>query len=100
MTLRNIVFAATPLGSLPILEVDGKVVATSQAIVRHLAREFKLYGKNNSEHAHVDMVCEVLLDILNPAMKAGLTQDEKAKVGWRSCKVTKELSCKTCYFHP
>lgn len=69
----------TPVGSLPVLEVDGKIVATSQAINRHLAREFKLYGKNNEEHADVDMVCEVLLDIFTPMIQISFEKDEKAK---------------------
>ena len=66
---------------MPVLEVDGFVVATSQAINRYLAREFNLYGKNNVEHAHVDMVCEVLVDMFEDLAKAHFEKDETQKVG-------------------
>lgn len=69
----------TPLGSLPVLNVDDKVVATSQAINRYLAREFKLYGQNLEETACIDMVCEVVLEIFTDMIGYSFEKDEKAK---------------------
>lgn len=69
----------TPLGSLPVLYVDDKVVATSQAINRYLAREFNLYGQNNEENACVDMVFEVSLELFTDMIGVAFEKDEKVK---------------------
>ncbi|XP_055341437.1 glutathione S-transferase 1-like [Paramacrobiotus metropolitanus] len=44
----------TPFGTLPFLEVDGKILGESLTIQRFLARRFGLVGSNEWEHARVD----------------------------------------------
>ncbi|GFU07838.1 hypothetical protein TNCV_3551571 [Trichonephila clavipes] len=50
----------SPFGVLPILLVDGKIVAQQNGIARYLARELDLVGKNNEEAAICDMVMDGL----------------------------------------
>ncbi|KAG8184582.1 hypothetical protein JTE90_005197 [Oedothorax gibbosus] len=51
---------AAPFGVLPVLFVDGKVVAQGQGISRYLAREFGLCGSSSEESAACDMVMDGL----------------------------------------
>lgn len=55
----------TPFGQLPILEVDGEVIAESMAIARYLARENGLAGADNLEAARADMFVDGLSGMLN-----------------------------------
>lgn len=57
--LKNI----TPLGGLPILEVDDKVLCQAGTINRYLGREFGLIGSNNWEAAKVDEITSTLTDL-------------------------------------
>lgn len=50
----------TPFHQLPVLEVDGKVIAQSNAIARFLARRFNLAGKDEYEQALVDGLADYL----------------------------------------
>ncbi|GFY38918.1 probable glutathione S-transferase 7 [Trichonephila inaurata madagascariensis] len=50
----------SPFGVLPILLVDGKIVAQQNGIARYLARELDLVGKTNEEAAICDMVMDGL----------------------------------------
>nr|AAW22541.1 gluthatione S-transferase [Araneus ventricosus] len=54
----------SPFGVLPILLVDGKVVAQQNGIPRYLARELDLIGRNNEEAAICDMVMEMALGVM------------------------------------
>ncbi|XP_020280143.1 glutathione S-transferase-like [Pseudomyrmex gracilis] len=49
-----------PYGMLPVLEIDGKPIAQSNAVARYLAREHNLAGKDEWE----SMLCDVLVDTL------------------------------------
>lgn len=49
-----------PFGLLPVLEIDGKPVAQSNAIARHLAKQYGLAGKTEWE----SLQCDVLVDAL------------------------------------
>jgi glutathione S-transferase P len=51
-----------PLGQLPIYEDGHLLLAESHAIVRHLARQHDLYGRDEKERARCDMVEECLYD--------------------------------------
>ncbi|CAF0861837.1 unnamed protein product [Adineta steineri] len=46
----------TPLGQMPVLEVDGVELPQSAAIARFLAKQFHLAGKDNLEQAEVDAI--------------------------------------------
>jgi glutathione S-transferase len=52
-----------PFGQVPVLSVDGKLLAQSYAIYRYLAREFVLAGKNSWEQAQCDAVADVTSDV-------------------------------------
>lgn len=49
-----------PFGMLPVLEIDGEMVAQSNAISRYLARQWGLAGKDEWE----SLQCDVLVDTL------------------------------------
>lgn len=49
-------------GQLPILEVDGKQLAQSNAICRFLAKKFDLNGAGDWEAAKIDELADVLVD--------------------------------------
>ncbi|KHN81972.1 Glutathione S-transferase 1 [Toxocara canis] len=58
----------TPFGQLPILEVDGHVIAQSYAINRYLARRFGLAGMSLMEEALVDSVAEAHKEFLEASL--------------------------------
>ena len=62
--MNNLVFAGCPFGQVPILEVDGKVLAQSHTIARYLARQHGLAGKDNWEQALSDMYVDCIYDIM------------------------------------
>ncbi|KAL6437607.1 hypothetical protein ACFW04_004199 [Cataglyphis niger] len=49
-----------PYGMLPVLEINGKPIAQSNAVARYLAREHNLTGRDEWE----SMLCDVLVDTL------------------------------------
>ncbi|XP_046626281.1 glutathione S-transferase-like isoform X1 [Neodiprion virginianus] len=53
----------TPLEQVPILEVDGKTLYQSNAIVRFLANKLKLFGSSELEHFEVDAHVETIGDL-------------------------------------
>ncbi|KAK5970795.1 Glutathione S-transferase [Trichostrongylus colubriformis] len=57
--------AEMPFGQLPVLEVDGKQLPQSFAIVRFLARKFGFAGKNAWEEAVVDSIADQYKDFMN-----------------------------------
>uniref|UniRef100_A0A915AJW2 glutathione transferase n=1 Tax=Parascaris univalens TaxID=6257 RepID=A0A915AJW2_PARUN len=54
----------TPFGQLPLLEVDGEVLAQSTAIFRYLGRKFGLAGKTPMEEAQVDSIFDAYKDFI------------------------------------
>lgn len=50
-----------PYGMLPVLEINGKTIAQSNAVARYLARKYGLAGKDEWE----SMICDVLVDTLS-----------------------------------
>ncbi|XP_022109993.1 S-crystallin 4-like [Acanthaster planci] len=51
-----------PTQQLPVLEVDGKMIGQSKAILRYVGREFGLYGNTSLEAAHIDQVIDTVDD--------------------------------------
>jgi len=78
--------STTPFGQLPILEIDGKRIAQTNAIGRYLAREFGLAGKTNLENAIIDMLIDGLQDAKNAAKTMNMAKFagdiEKANAAW------------------
>jgi len=56
--------ARSPFGQVPILEVDGQVLAQSATITRYLARKFKLTGKDEWEAAKCDEIGDAIKDFI------------------------------------
>ncbi len=74
---------STPYGSMPVLEVDGKMLAGSQSIQRYLAEKFGLAGSNDFENAEIDSIIDTVGDLSQQLMKFHYEKDEakKAEVG-------------------
>ncbi|KAH3777541.1 probable glutathione S-transferase 7 [Dreissena polymorpha] len=66
-------------GQVPVLEVDGKQLAQSNAIARFLAREFGLAGKNSWEEALCDQTLELISDLRQEFVKYFFEKDEEKK---------------------
>ncbi|XP_066304185.1 glutathione S-transferase 1-like [Branchiostoma lanceolatum] len=71
----------TPMGNLPILEVDGVTLSQSMSIARFVARETGLDGKNKLEKAQADAFVDELEEPLAAKLPVllGFTTDEKEK---------------------
>ncbi|KAH3893818.1 probable glutathione S-transferase 7 isoform X1 [Dreissena polymorpha] len=66
-------------GQVPVLEVDGKQLAQSNAIARFLAREFDLAGANSWEQALCDQTLELINDLIQEVVKYFFEKDEDKK---------------------
>jgi len=67
--------ATTPNGSMPILEMDGRVFTQFSAIIRHLGRQNGFYPTNPIEQYNVDEVMELINDMgatLIPSVYVGM----------------------------
>lgn len=69
----------TPLGCLPVLEVDGKPIAGSIPIARYVAEKHGLAGENEIENAQLAGINDILQDIQNHAFKFFFEKDETRK---------------------
>ena len=69
----------TPLGCLPVLEVDGKPIAGSIPIARYVAEKHGLAGANDFENAELAGINDFLQDIQNSALKFFFEKDETKK---------------------
>ncbi len=58
-----------PFEQVPVLEVDGHVLAQSHAIARYLARQHGLAGKDEWEQAQVDMYADCVGDLIHGTNK-------------------------------
>nr|QJE50396.1 glutathione S-transferase sigma [Diaphanosoma celebensis]QST14966.1 GSTsigma1g protein [Diaphanosoma celebensis] len=68
-----------PFKKVPILEVDGKVLAQSQSIARYLARKHGLAGKSDWEQAQADMYVDCMVDLMKGTTPAYMEQDPVKK---------------------
>ncbi|KAK5972432.1 Glutathione S-transferase [Trichostrongylus colubriformis] len=71
--------AEMPFNQVPVLEVDGKLLPQSFAIVRYLARQFGYAGKDAWEEAVVDMIGDQFKDYLievSPVIRVVLGYDK------------------------
>ena len=52
-----------PLGTIPVLELNGRILTQSYAILRHFSRQLGAYdGKTEEEKYWVDALCDVAID--------------------------------------
>ncbi len=78
-----------PFGQLPVLEVDGKMLAQSNAFSKYLAKQFKLTGKDDWEAAQCDALAEGVSDILGKLTPLFVEKDE-AKLKELRVQIAKE----------
>ena len=76
----------TPYGTLPVLEVDGKMLAGSGGIARFLAERFGLAGSNDFENAEIASIIDTGVDL---AQKLGAVHSEKDET--RKADLQKEM---------
>lgn len=69
----------TPYGSLPTLEVDGKVLAGSLPIARFVAERHGLAGSNDLENTEIAGILDCLGDLLQAFIKVLFESDETRK---------------------
>lgn len=61
---------ALPFDQMPLLQVDGRKLSQSSAMVRYLARRDGLYGSNDTDAMWCDMVSGVVADFAETALQA------------------------------
>ena len=69
----------TPYGSLPVLEVDGKMLAGSEGIARFLGERFGLAGSNDFENADIASIIDTAGDLAKKLVAAHFEKDETKK---------------------
>jgi glutathione S-transferase len=69
----------TPLGQVPVLEVNGVKLPQSISIARFLAKQFNLAGKDNFDQAKVDAVVDTIGDLMAAFLPARRESDEAKK---------------------
>jgi len=62
---------------VPLLEIDGKKLVQTAAILRHIARKYDLYGKNEDEKLQIDILTEGTRDFLGYFMGFSFFDDAK-----------------------
>ncbi len=53
----------TPFDQLPLMEIDGRRIAQSRAMIRYLARKHDLYGENTWQSTQCDILDEAIRDL-------------------------------------
>jgi len=69
----------TPFGALPLLEVDGKILAQSNAINRYVGKLANLYPTDPWQAALCDETMEAVEDIINKIAATMFLPDEQKK---------------------
>ncbi|XP_049818818.1 glutathione S-transferase isoform X2 [Aethina tumida] len=65
----------TPFGMLPVLEIDGKPMAQSNAVARYLAKQYGLAGKDEWESLQCDVLVDTLGDLKQVLAQYRMEQD-------------------------
>ncbi|GLV45916.1 Glutathione S transferase S1 [Carabus blaptoides fortunei] len=79
----------TPFGALPVLEIDGRSVAQSNAVARYLARKYGLAGKDEWEELECDVLVDTLQD-LKQVLWQFRTEQDPIKKEERKVKLMRE----------
>jgi len=52
-----------PTGNIPVVELNGKILTQSYAMVRHFGRQLGAYdGKTEDEKYFADVICDICVD--------------------------------------
>ncbi|KAJ7389531.1 hypothetical protein OS493_030916 [Desmophyllum pertusum] len=68
-----------PFGQLPLLEVDGTVLAQSFSIMRYVANEVGLAPSTNLQKAQADMIVDGCTDLASKLIAPRFEKDEAKK---------------------
>jgi glutathione S-transferase len=84
-----------PFKQMPVLQIDGHVLAQSQAIIRYLARRADIAGTSSVESVQIDMIAETINDTLSLLLGAPFLrsrsveeweeQSKIVRVKWAKC---------------
>jgi len=88
-----------PFGQVPVLEVEGKTIAQSNAIYRFLARRYNLAGKSEFEEAEADMIVGVMGDAFDGFVACLLEGKMKRNDEVRQKMLIEEFKTKTLPAH-
>ncbi|CAA9998286.1 unnamed protein product [Nesidiocoris tenuis] len=69
-------------GRIPVLEIDGKEMYQSRAIMRYLAKQAKLAGDNDWEAYEIDCAAGTVGDLIDLYRSMWKLSDEKTKEEW------------------
>ena len=69
-----------PFDQMPLLEIDGRNLSQSSAMIRYLARRADLYGANDTEAMWCDMIAGVAADFAEVAIQAPFKPSEEIAV--------------------
>uniref|UniRef100_A0A914WSG2 glutathione transferase n=1 Tax=Plectus sambesii TaxID=2011161 RepID=A0A914WSG2_9BILA len=69
----------TPYGTLPLLEVDGRVIAQSIAISNYLSKKFDMNGENEWEAVKAEELVQAMHDVRQPVRAWWKEKDERKK---------------------
>ena len=70
----------TPLGALPVLEVDGKALSQSNSIMRYVAKLTGLYPSDFWQAALCDEAMDAVEDVTNEIQRTMFVTDDEKKV--------------------
>uniref|UniRef100_A0A915K7L4 glutathione transferase n=1 Tax=Romanomermis culicivorax TaxID=13658 RepID=A0A915K7L4_ROMCU len=94
MSSYNDPSADTPMGQLPVLHIDNKVLCQSMAIARYIAKEYGLIPSNHFLAAKADMIVDGLGDQypnIRPYMMALMKGDADEALSWADLLVAEQL---------
>ncbi|CAH1248709.1 HPGDS [Branchiostoma lanceolatum] len=69
----------TPMGHLPILEVDGTTLCESTTIARFVAKRAGMVGKDDLEEAKADMIVDGVKEVFRKLLTMFFEKDESKK---------------------
>lgn len=81
----------TPLGQLPVMEVDGKVFAQSIAIARYAAKLSGAYPTDALQALAVDMVVDTVNDLVSVLIDILWLEQDETKKAEKSKKLVEEM---------
>lgn len=56
-----------PASTIPVIELNGRILTQSYAILRHFARQLKMYeGESEEEKYWADAMCDIVIDCMFP----------------------------------
>jgi glutathione S-transferase len=80
----------TPLGQLPLLEVDGATYSQSMAIVRYVAKLGGLYPEDPLECLHTEMVSDTLSELYADFLDIAFFEKDETKKAEKTTKFLQE----------